>query len=108
IEGILKEDVEAVLSTAAEDIIAEITRSFDYYRDTSNYENIDELILSGGVALTSNFSDLLAERTGAEVHIIEPFKNINIPETFDKEYLEKIGPIVTVAIGLALRRVGDK
>ena len=108
IEGILQEDVEAVLSTAAEDIIAEITRSFDYYRDTSNYENIDELILSGGVALTRNFSALLAERTGAEVHIMEPLKNINIPETFDKEYLEKIGPIVTVAIGLALRKVGDK
>lgn len=108
IEGISQEDVETVLSTAAEDIIAEISRSFDYYRDTTNYETIDEIILSGGVALTADFTALLAERIGTEVHILEPFRNIIVPDTFDMEYLEKIGPLVTVAIGLALRRIGDK
>jgi type IV pilus assembly protein PilM len=51
-EGISREDVQAILVSASEDIIAEISRSFDYFRDTTNYENVNEIILCGGGALT--------------------------------------------------------
>ena len=108
IEGISPDDVETVMTSASEDIIAEISRSFDYFRDTTNYENIDEIILSGGVALTSNFGSLLAERIGTTVNIAEPFRNIQVPDTFDSEYIKKVEPLVVVAVGLALRRSGDK
>ncbi len=108
IEGISVGDVEAVLTAASEDIVTEISRSFDYFRDTTNYENIDEIILSGGVALTKNFDNLLAERIGTTVRIAEPFKNINVPDTFDEDYIKKIEPLVSVAVGLAIRKVSDK
>ena len=108
VEGVPPEDVKAVMKLAFEDIINEISRSFDYFRDTTNYENIDEIILSGGVALTKDFAEALSERVGVKVTVAEPFKNIEVPETFDKEYLQKISPLVAVAVGLALRRVGDK
>lgn len=108
IEGMAPEDVDSVLLSASEDIMAEISRSFDYFRDTTNYENIDEIILSGGAALTRNFDSLLQDRVGITVSIADPFKNIQIPDTFDKEYLEKIKPLLSVAVGLAVRRVGDK
>lgn len=107
-EGISKDDVAAVLVSASEDIITEISRSFDYFRDTTNYENINEIILCGGGALTTGFATLLAERSGISVKIAEPLKNIHISESFDKEYLDKIGPIVSVAVGLALRKLGGK
>jgi len=108
IEGTVPEDVDSILISAAEDIIAEISRSFDYFRDTTNYENIDEIILSGGAALTKNFDSLLSERVGIKVSIVSPFKNIQIPDTFDKEYLDKIEPLLSVAVGLAVRKAGDK
>ncbi len=107
-EGISKDDVTAILVSASEDIITEISRSFDYFRDTTNYENINEIILCGGGALTTGFVPLLAERSGINVKVAEPLKNIAIPESFDKEYLTKVEPIVSVAVGLALRRLGDK
>lgn len=108
IEGVSPEDVKAVLNSAFEDIITEISRSFDYFRDTTNYENIDQIILSGGVALTKDFAQILSERTGVPVTIAEPFKNIIVPDSFDQEYLTKISPLVSIAVGLAMRRIGDK
>jgi type IV pilus assembly protein PilM len=107
IEGISQEDVNAVLSSAFEDIILEISRSFDYFRDTTNYESIDEIILSGGIALTTDFALSLSERVGINVNIVEPFRKIEVPDMFDREYLKKVEPLVSVAVGLALRRVGD-
>jgi type IV pilus assembly protein PilM len=108
IEGISQAEAAAVLNSASDDIITEISRSFDYFRDTTNYENIDEIILSGGVALTKDFDSLLAERVGINVKVAEPFKNIDIPDMFDTEYLKKVEPLLSVVVGLALRREGDK
>ncbi len=107
-EGIAEEDVTAALMSASEDIIAEISRSFDYFRDTTNIMNIDEIILSGGGALARDFNVLLSERAGIDVKVAEPLKSIQVPENFDNDYLKKVEPLVSVAIGLALRRIGDK
>jgi type IV pilus assembly protein PilM len=107
-EGISQEDMKAVLVSASEDIIAEISRSFDYFRDTTNYENINEIILCGGGALTAGFMPLLTERFGINTTMAESLKNITIPDSFDKDYLKKVEPIISVALGLALRRTGDK
>jgi Tfp pilus assembly PilM family ATPase len=60
---------------------------------------------------------MLADRTGIETKIIEPFKNIKIPRklatanivTGDRSYsLNDIAPMLAVAVGLALRRQGDR
>jgi type IV pilus assembly protein PilM len=108
IEGVTMDMAEPVLSVASEEIINEIARSFDYFRDTTNYEDIDEIVLSGGVALIKDFSLYLADRTGINVTIAEPFNNVTIPDSFDPEYIKKIEPLMAVAVGLALRREGDK
>ncbi len=108
IEGISMETADPVMNTASDEIISEIARSFDYFKDTTNYEDIDEIILSGGVALIKDFPIFLAERTGINVSVAQPFNNINIPDSFDPEYIKKIEPLMAVAVGLALRKEGDK
>ncbi len=108
IEGVSMETAEPVLNVASDEIISEISRSFEYFKDTTNYEDIDEIILSGGVALIKDFSIFLAERTGINVSIAQPFNNITVPDTFDPEYIKKIEPLMAVAVGLALRKEGDK
>lgn len=108
VEGISQEDVSSVLISTSEEIIAEISRSFDYFRSTTSNEDVNEVIFSGGGALIKDFAPLLSERLGVGVQLIEPFRNIDIPDKFDKGYLKKIESIVTIAVGLALRRVGDR
>jgi type IV pilus assembly protein PilM len=43
------------------------------------------------------------------VEIINPFAKLKFNEKdFDPEYLQEIGPLMTVTVGLAIRGVGDK
>ena len=49
------------------------------------------------------------QKLGLPVEIINPFFKIKFDEKeFDRAYLKEIGPLVTVAMGLATRRLGDK
>jgi type IV pilus assembly protein PilM len=108
VENISPEDAQAVIESASEEILNEIIRSFDYYRSTTVHEDISEVILSGGCSLISNFASMIAERSGIETKLAEPFRNIKIPKKFDATYREEIAPMMAVAVGLALRKQGDR
>ncbi len=104
IENVSPEDATTVIASASEEIIAEVTRSFEYYRSTTIHEEINEVILSGGCALIKDFLRLFEEKVGIETKVIEPFRNIRIPKKSDLTYVEEMAPIAAVATGLALRR----
>ncbi|RPI38492.1 MAG: type IV pilus assembly protein PilM [Nitrospiraceae bacterium] len=108
VENVSPEDAHSVIASASEEILNEIIRSFDYYRSTTVHEDISEVILSGGCALISDFASMLAERSGVETRIAEPFKNIIISKKIDVTGLEEIAPMMAVAVGLALRKMGDR
>jgi type IV pilus assembly protein PilM len=108
VENISPENAQAVIESASEEILNEIIRSFDYYRSTTVHEDISEVILSGGCSLISNFASMIAERSGIETKLAEPFRNIRIPKKFDATYSEEIAPMMAVAVGLALRKLGDR
>lgn len=102
------EDISAVMASSSEDILEEISRSVDYFRSTSFHEDVNEIVISGGGALINDFPRLLAEKVGVEVMVLEPFRNINVPKKFDMIFMEEMGPIAAVAVGLAMRKMGDR
>lgn len=108
VENVSAEDAASVIESASEEILGEIVRSFDYYRSTTLQEDISEIILSGGCAMVRNFASMLADRSGIETKVAEPFRNIKIPKKFDRSYIEEVAPMMVVAIGLALRKPGDR
>ena len=108
VDGAGPEDAAPVLEQASDEIVGEIARSIEYYQSTGYMEEIHEIVLSGGGALIPGFSEMLAQSVGLEVRLAEPFRNINIPGKFDVTFLEEMGPIATVALGLAIRRQGDR
>ncbi|MFC1769686.1 pilus assembly protein PilM [Nitrospirota bacterium] len=87
---------------------AERSGSIEYYQSTGYMEEIQEVVLSGGGAIIEGFPELLADTVGLEVRLAEPFKNIHIPGKFDITTIEELGAIATVAVGLAIRRIGDR
>jgi type IV pilus assembly protein PilM len=103
VENVSPEEAIAVIESASDEIIGEVSRSFEYFP-----EDISEVILSGGCSFVRDFPKLLAEKVNIEVKVIEPFKNIRVPKLFDVTYLEEMGPIAAVAAGLALRKPGDR
>jgi len=108
VEGVAPEDVFPVIAAASEDIISEIGRSLDYYKSTTLHEDINEVILSGGGALIKEFPRTLSEKIGVESKVAEPFRNVSIPKKFDMSYIREMAPMAAIAVGLALRRIGDR
>jgi type IV pilus assembly protein PilM len=96
-----------VIVRAYEELLNEIKRSMEYFQTTTFHEETGQIILSGGGALLKDIPKFLAERTGIEVSIAEPFRHIS-PGKYDRARLEEIGPMAAVAVGLALRRPADR
>ncbi len=108
VENVSAEDAAAVIESASEEILSEIVRSFDYYRSTTMHEDISEVIFSGGCALLSNMPSMITEKTGIETRVAEPFRNIKIPRKLEGTGIIEIAPVMAIAVGLALRRLGDR
>jgi type IV pilus assembly protein PilM len=107
LENVTPEQAESAMRSASDEIANEIVRSLDYFRSAAYQEDIHELVISGGGALIKGFPNILAETSGIEVKMAEPFKNISIPGKY-VGLIEDIQCMVAVALGLALRRPGDR
>jgi type IV pilus assembly protein PilM len=108
VAGVAPEEAQAVIEGASDEIYTEIHRSFEYFKSSVGEEEVSEIVLSGGAALIKGFSTMMAEKLGMQVEVADPFKKIVIPDRLDPINIRLIGPIAAVAVGLALRRAGDK
>ena len=84
-------------------------RTFDYFASTAESERIGKIVLSGGCAKLTGLDDFLGSSWGVPVELARPFQGIEHDAAqFADEDPEQIGPVLAVAVGLALRRPGDK
>src|SRR5450631_2309295 len=68
-----------------------------------------KVYLSGGTAKIPALFKTIEARTGVPVEILNPFKNIEVDNRkFDPAFVMDVAPMAAVAVGLALRRPGDK
>jgi type IV pilus assembly protein PilM len=92
-----------------ETLAMEMRRSLDFYNTTAGEGKISEVFISGGGAKTPMLVEAVKNRLGLPVEVIDPFRSIKYNEKeFDPDYLKEIGPLVSVAVGLATRRFADK
>lgn len=104
-----KSRLQDTIARVNETLAIEILRSLDFYNSTAEDQKIGKIYLSGGCSKVSNLPDSVAQRLGLPVEILNPLNSISFSEKeFDPEYLQEIGPLVAVAAGLAMRRLGDK
>jgi type IV pilus assembly protein PilM len=108
-EGVDREQVAGAMSTVTEDIVAEIQRSFDFFRSTTGSEPVQRVLVSGGCAKIERFINTLGARLEIPAEVASPFKNIKVdPKKFDPALMESVAPMFGVAVGLAIRRPGDR
>jgi type IV pilus assembly protein PilM len=108
-EGVDREQIAQTMSSVTEDIVAEIQRSFDFFRSTTGSEAVQRVLVSGGCAKIERFTSILTERLELPVEVTNPFKNIKVdPKKFDPAFMESVAPMFGVAVGLAIRRSGDR
>ncbi|HET6462407.1 MAG TPA: type IV pilus assembly protein PilM [Candidatus Krumholzibacteria bacterium] len=104
------DDAERFRSTiagAASDISMGIERSIAFLKTAGDAERIDHAVLSGGGACVPFLRDILSEKHGIEFAVNKAVSQIECGEGLFEgsgDSVEKVGPLLTVALGLALRR----
>ena len=101
--------LEDIFSSAVARWSQEIKRALDFVATTFIGIKVDEILLSGGSSLIPGFSKYLSMETDLHVSKVNPFANLEVKEKlFDAAYLNYCAPLAVIAIGLALRSIGDR
>lgn len=97
LEGKIVTAVKPIMDT----IVSEIKRAINHYQDRYKNERVDVILLSGGTAKLPGMVTYIAEETGIEVQLGNPWIGIRKDKRFD--VLNNEGVTFCVAAGLALR-----
>jgi len=109
VDGITYDDAKPVLRAVTENVMLEIQKTFDFFKTTASSERIDRIMLSGGASRAEGFTEMLSERFDVPVEGLDPFKRVSFEsKKFQIESAGEVAPTAAVAVGLALRRVGDR
>ena len=109
VDGIEPSDVAPILRTVTENLLLEIQKTFDFFKATAASDRIDRVLVSGGTSRVDGFLERLGERFGAPVELFDPFRKIQFDaKKFGIDRVEDVAPTSAVAVGLALRRGGDR
>ncbi len=108
-DAVVPQEVERVIQGVAEQLAGEVQRSLDFYAATAADHRISRVFLSGGTARIPALFKVIEQRAAVPVEILNPFKAIEIDNRkFDPMLLTNAAASAAVAVGLALRRAGDK
>ncbi|MEF8847268.1 MAG: pilus assembly protein PilM [Candidatus Paceibacterota bacterium] len=96
--------VSPIIKEEMEDLIEEIKDEINYFE--TNFEKIEQVLLSGKVALTPSLSDYLAERLGKLVQMGNPLVNLKDPSYLGEE--DTVHPVIfATTIGLSMSEIED-
>ena len=102
------QQVIPILNSVSEDFSGELRKTLDFFTATSGAERVDEIVLAGGGSGVLNLDAILRDKFGIPVAIMDPFRKINVDESqFNPEELAEIAPSMAIAVGLAMRKLGD-
>ncbi|RMD85621.1 MAG: type IV pilus assembly protein PilM [Candidatus Dadabacteria bacterium] len=108
-DGDYDEELTEVVQQNRSSLVSELDRQIRLMWNASGAdEDIDHILLSGGGAQVPGIAEELLARTGIPTEIMDPLKGISIGGDFDIEYINEMRHIVGIAVGLALRRSGDR
>jgi type IV pilus assembly protein PilM len=107
--GVDWDDLVPALESVSRELSLEIQRTFDYFASTADSERIGRIVLSGGCAKLAGIEEFLASSWGVPVEQARPLAAIECdPEQFPEADMRDAECVLAVAVGLGLRRPGDK
>jgi len=101
--------LEEIFSSVISGWVNEIKRALDFLATTYPDETIEKIVMSGGSCRIPGFQKYLELETEIPVVELNPFGNLHVNDKmFDSKYLTYMAPQAAIAVGLALRSIGDK
>ncbi|HDL01226.1 MAG TPA: type IV pilus assembly protein PilM [candidate division Zixibacteria bacterium] len=111
IKGEMKDSIDedmlkATIVSATDELISGIELAFSYYKSQAKIDTIEWIVLSGGGALVPYLPEFLQTKLNVPLEIANPLRNLDYdPELFQYIQPEKIAPLLSVSVGLAMRKV---
>jgi len=105
-ERIEERDITSIALPLLESLFSEMERFISLYNRKSE-RKVQKIILSGGGSNLKGIVELVVSRFGIEVTKGNPFSKVVSP-AFMQPLLREIGPSFGIAVGLALRELGNK
>ena len=105
-QGGLPEDYEReVLEPFREAVVQQVSRSLQFFFSSSEYTQLDAVVLCGGVSAIEGLSNLIEERLNTPTIVANPFADMSVGPRVNAQALAKDAPAMMVACGLAMRSV---
>ena len=103
-QGGLPDDYESeVLEPFKEAVVQQVTRSLQFFFSSSQYNDVDHIILAGGTASISGLDELVQDKVGTTTTVSNPFVNMSLATKVNAAALSNDAPALMIACGLALR-----
>lgn len=102
--GTLPEEFEQeILSPFKDAVVQQVSRSLQFFFSSSQYNDVDQIILAGGVAAIDGLSELVREQLATPALVANPFLNLATGSKVNKTLLTNDAPALMIACGLAMR-----
>lgn len=103
-QGGLPDDYEPeVLEPFKDAVVQQVARSLQFFFSSSQYNDVDYIILAGGVASMEGLEELVQDKLGTPTAVANPFADMSISSKVNAVALSSDAPAMMIACGLALR-----
>ena len=104
-KGTLPESYDTeVLQPYSETLAMEIGRAMQLFTTSTQYRQVDQILLAGGGAMIPGIDEVVSQRTGTPTMVVNPFANMAVNSKIRPQALTADAPSLFVACGLAMRR----
>jgi type IV pilus assembly protein PilM len=101
-----RDQVKGLLLEASGQIVLEVRKTVDFYRTTAPVEHLSRIVVSGGAWNAEGLAELLTAEFEAPVEAFDPFRKVARSQA--TAGADVSGPAYAVAVGLAMRREGER
>ncbi|EGG28349.1 Type IV pilus biogenesis protein PilM [Aequoribacter fuscus] len=84
-------------------MVQQVARSLQFFFSSSQYNDVDYIILAGGVASMQGLDTLVQDKLGTPATVANPFAEMSISSKVDAVALAGDAPAMMIACGLAMR-----
>jgi type IV pilus assembly protein PilM len=103
-QGGLPDDYEQeCLPTFKEAVLQQVTRSLQFFFSSSQYDDVDYIVLAGGTSSIDGLAEIIENKLGTPTIIANPFIDMSLASKVDADALANDAPAMMISCGLAMR-----
>ncbi|MFH2048118.1 MAG: type IV pilus assembly protein PilM [bacterium] len=104
-DSIDQDMLKATIISATDELLSGVELAFSYFKSQTKVDGVDWIVLSGGGSLIPYLPELLQSKLNIPLEIANPLRKVDYdPDLFQYLQPEKIAPLLTVSVGLAMRK----